>query len=58
MTLRDILVFFLKRTRYSWGYQVGMLGEKLQIFSEQGLGQVQWRRFFNAFNPVIWYKTS
>ncbi|CAN1159580.1 hypothetical protein LINPERHAP2_LOCUS22801 [Linum perenne] len=58
MTLRDILVFFLKRTRYSWGYQVGMLGEKLQIFSEQGLGQVQWRRFSNAFNPVIWYKTS
>ncbi|XP_015576407.2 beta-galactosidase 16 [Ricinus communis] len=45
-------------TNYSWGYQVGLLGEKLQIFTDQGSSQVQWANFSkNALNPLTWYKT-
>ncbi|CAI0556757.1 unnamed protein product [Linum tenue] len=43
--------------KHPWGYQVGMVGEKLQVFTEQGAGQVQWRSFSNGFNPITWYKT-
>ncbi|XP_050227152.1 beta-galactosidase 16-like [Mercurialis annua] len=45
-------------TNYSWGYQVGLIGEKLQIFSEQGSTQIQWANLSNnSHSPLIWYKT-
>ncbi|CAK7344773.1 unnamed protein product [Dovyalis caffra] len=44
-------------TNYPWGYQLGLQGEKLQIYTEQGSSQVQWKKFSNAGNPLTWYKT-
>ncbi|KAF5467938.1 hypothetical protein F2P56_012142 [Juglans regia] len=45
-------------TNYSWGYQVGLLGEKLQIYKEPGARNVQWSRFGNSIHqPLTWYKT-
>ncbi|XP_021300055.1 beta-galactosidase 16-like [Herrania umbratica] len=48
---------FKDLTNYSWGYQVGLLGEKLQIYLEQASSKVQWRPFTSP-NPLAWYKTS
>ncbi|KAJ6877823.1 beta-galactosidase 16 [Populus alba x Populus x berolinensis] len=45
-------------TNYSWGYQIGLQGETLQIYTEQGSSQVQWKKFSNAGNPLTWYKTQ
>ncbi|XP_019181275.1 PREDICTED: beta-galactosidase 16-like isoform X2 [Ipomoea nil] len=39
----------------SWGYQVGLLGENLQIYTEKGSNAVQWREFSSS-QPLIWYK--
>ncbi|XP_021600928.1 beta-galactosidase 16 isoform X1 [Manihot esculenta] len=44
-------------TNYSWGYQVGLLGEKLQLYTEQGSSQIQWGNFSSPQNPLTWYKT-
>ncbi|KAJ9167194.1 hypothetical protein P3X46_021862 [Hevea brasiliensis] len=43
-------------TNYSWGYQAGLLGEKLQIYKEQGSSRIQWAKFSNAQSPLTWYK--
>ncbi|XP_019182356.1 PREDICTED: beta-galactosidase 16-like [Ipomoea nil] len=40
----------------SWGYQVGLLGEKLQIYTTKGSNVVQWKEFSSA-QPLVWYKT-
>ncbi|KAJ6360627.1 hypothetical protein OIU77_004609 [Salix suchowensis] len=45
-------------TNYSWGYQIGLQGETLQIYIEQRSSQVQWKKFSNAGNPLTWYKTQ
>ncbi|KAA8538426.1 hypothetical protein F0562_028028 [Nyssa sinensis] len=44
-------------SNYSWGYQVGLLGEKLQIYTEEGTSKVQWSRFGSSHQPLKWYKT-
>ncbi|XP_057975220.1 beta-galactosidase 16-like [Malania oleifera] len=42
---------------YTWGYQVGLLGEKLQIYTDRGLIKVQWSTFGNSNGqPLTWYK--
>lgn len=38
-----------------WGHQVGLLGEKLQIYSEQGYSTVQWTQPVGN-TPIAWYK--
>ncbi|KAG9145199.1 hypothetical protein Leryth_008984 [Lithospermum erythrorhizon] len=43
----------------SWGYQVGLLGEELQIYDEQGYSQIsQWSNFNSTPQPLTWYKTE
>ncbi|XP_059630706.1 beta-galactosidase 16 isoform X1 [Cornus florida] len=44
-------------TNYSWGYQVGLLGEKLQIYTVDGSSKVQWNKFDSSSIPLTWYKT-
>ncbi|KAJ0026152.1 hypothetical protein Pint_08134 [Pistacia integerrima] len=45
-------------SNYSWGYQVGLLGEKLQIYTDFGSRQVEWRRYGSSTHqPLTWYKT-
>jgi len=38
--------------------QIGLQGETLQIYTEQGSSQVQWKKFSNAGNPLTWYKVT
>ncbi|XAR62826.1 Beta-galactosidase [Bertholletia excelsa] len=45
-------------TNYSWGYQVGLLGEKLQAYTEDGPGKVQWSNYISAAQTLTWYKTQ
>ncbi|XVE95524.1 hypothetical protein REPUB_Repub02eG0104900 [Reevesia pubescens] len=42
---------------YLWGYQVGLSGESLRIFTEHGSDKVQWSRFQDTHNRLTWYKT-
>ncbi|XP_059656330.1 beta-galactosidase 6 isoform X2 [Cornus florida] len=45
-------------TNQEWGYQVGMLGEKLQIYNDQNLSNVAWSKTKISTNqPFTWYKT-
>ncbi|XP_027368337.1 beta-galactosidase 16-like [Abrus precatorius] len=45
-------------THQSWGYQVGLLGEKLQIYTAIGSSKVQWKSLGNSTNPLTWYQTT
>ncbi|KAL2339755.1 hypothetical protein Fmac_007695 [Flemingia macrophylla] len=45
-------------TNQAWGNQVGLLGEKLKIYTAGGSSQVQWERFQSSTKPLTWYKTT
>ncbi|KAL2503608.1 Beta-galactosidase 16 [Abeliophyllum distichum] len=49
---------FHNLTNYSWGYQVGLLGERLQIYTEEGSSDVQWSRLDPSRQPLTWYKAN
>ncbi|XVF63364.1 hypothetical protein PTKIN_Ptkin09bG0081900 [Pterospermum kingtungense] len=49
---------FKDLANYSWGYVVGLLGEKQRIYREQTSSKVQWRKYTSSRNPLTWYKTS
>ncbi|KAL6217090.1 hypothetical protein ACLB2K_010307 [Fragaria x ananassa] len=40
---------------YAWGYQVGLSGENLQIYTDTS--KVQWHRLSSIKHPMTWYKT-
>ncbi|KAL6317789.1 hypothetical protein AAG906_030543 [Vitis piasezkii] len=45
-------------TNNPWGYQVGLLGEKLQIYTDVGSQKVQWSKFGSSTSGLLtWYKT-
>ncbi|XVF39292.1 hypothetical protein PTKIN_Ptkin01aG0023000 [Pterospermum kingtungense] len=43
---------------YPWGYQVGLSGENLRIFTEYRSDKVQWSRFQGTHHRLTWYKTQ
>uniref|UniRef100_M1AJ25 beta-galactosidase n=1 Tax=Solanum tuberosum TaxID=4113 RepID=M1AJ25_SOLTU len=43
-------------TNLSWGYQVGLLGEKLQIYSLEESKSVNWSSLGSS-QPLTWYKS-
>ncbi|TKY60458.1 Beta-galactosidase 16 [Spatholobus suberectus] len=46
-------------TNSTWGYQVGLMGEQLQIYEEQSSSSIQWCQLGNTANQtLIWYKTA
>ncbi|XP_010941318.1 beta-galactosidase 11 [Elaeis guineensis] len=45
----------LDLSQNKWGHEVGMKGEKLGIFTEEGSKKVQWTEAKND-KPVTWYK--
>ncbi|KAG8633151.1 hypothetical protein MANES_18G079900v8 [Manihot esculenta] len=56
--LRTVKVQGKDFTNYEWGYQVGLLGEKLQIYTDNGTNSVQWNQFGSSTHqPLTWYKT-
>ncbi|XP_021829829.1 beta-galactosidase 6 [Prunus avium] len=49
---------FYNFTNYAWGFQVGLFGEKLQIYREENIHTVEWRKANTSLNqPLTWYKT-
>ncbi|KAL5778798.1 hypothetical protein ACOSQ2_009535 [Xanthoceras sorbifolium] len=44
-------------TSFTWGYQIGLIGEKLQIYNKGGSSKVQWSKFSSSREPLSWYKT-
>ncbi|KAJ1405028.1 Glycoside hydrolase, family 35 [Sesbania bispinosa] len=46
-------------TNSTWGYQVGLLGEQLQIYDEPNSSSTQWYQLGNTTNQTLtWYKTE
>ncbi|KAJ6774191.1 BETA-GALACTOSIDASE [Salix purpurea] len=43
-------------TTYKWGYQVGLLGERLQIYMKNRSNIVKWN-MLGTHQPLMWYKT-
>lgn len=39
-----------------WGHQVGLMGEKLHVFTQGGSHRVQWTKAKGAGPPLTWYK--
>ncbi|KAJ8447878.1 hypothetical protein Cgig2_012013 [Carnegiea gigantea] len=45
-------------TNYRWGYQVGLVGERSQIFTDKGAdGEIKWCDLSHNHQPLTWYKT-
>ncbi|OMO50427.1 hypothetical protein CCACVL1_30454 [Corchorus capsularis] len=45
-------------TNHSWGYQVGLLGEKLRVYTDFGSSKIQWSTYGSfKHQPLTWYKT-
>ncbi|GLT47141.1 hypothetical protein SLA2020_208550 [Shorea laevis] len=45
-------------TNHLWGYQVGLLGEKLEIYTDSGSNKVQWNAYGSSTHKKLtWYKT-
>ncbi|XP_023734592.1 beta-galactosidase 6 [Lactuca sativa] len=40
-----------------WGYQVGLLGEKLSVYTEVGSSHVSWSEYSSP-STLTWYKTT
>ncbi|XP_027341289.1 beta-galactosidase 6-like [Abrus precatorius] len=46
-------------TNSTWGYQVGLLGEQLQIYEEESSSSIQWFQLGNTTDQkLIWYKRT
>ncbi|KAJ9551096.1 hypothetical protein OSB04_015141 [Centaurea solstitialis] len=54
--LREVLIQNVDITSYSWGYQVGLLGEKLSVYDERSI-KVSWSRYSSP-RALTWYKVS
>ncbi|MFS7983632.1 putative beta-galactosidase [Helianthus anomalus] len=55
--LRDVLIQELNFTNSPWGYQVGLLGETLAIYTDEGSSKVSWSQYQNP-STITWYKTT
>ncbi|KAK2659455.1 hypothetical protein Ddye_005988 [Dipteronia dyeriana] len=45
-------------TNYNWGYQVGLIGEMLQIYTNPGSNKVEWSKFRSpSHQRLTWYKS-
>ncbi|XP_074325969.1 beta-galactosidase 13-like [Apium graveolens] len=47
----------LDLTETNWGHEVGISGEKLPLYLEEGAGKVQWSPDTGLGTSVTWYKT-
>ncbi|MED6196943.1 Beta-galactosidase 16 [Stylosanthes scabra] len=56
--LRSVKVQGRDFTNQAWGYQVGLQGEKLQIYTDIGSSKVQWGSFQSSVKPLTWYQTT
>ncbi|KAI3447940.1 hypothetical protein Pfo_004605 [Paulownia fortunei] len=56
VTLEGLMSGTIDITENYWGQQVGVNGEKLQLYTEEGSNKVQWVPFNGTLGPVTWYK--
>ncbi|OIW02452.1 hypothetical protein TanjilG_05045 [Lupinus angustifolius] len=56
--LRRVKVNGTNLTDQSWGYQVGLLGEILQIYTDIGSKKVQWKSLGSSPKPLTWYQAT
>ncbi|XP_010269108.1 PREDICTED: beta-galactosidase 16-like [Nelumbo nucifera] len=45
-------------SKYQWGYQVGLVGEKFRAYNEESSSEVQWNNLGTYKPPLTWYKTT
>ncbi|XP_057795715.1 beta-galactosidase 16 [Salvia miltiorrhiza] len=45
-------------SNYSWGYQVGLLGENQHLYTIEGSIKVKWHKFTSSPRPLRWYKSK
>ncbi|CAN8234206.1 unnamed protein product [Cochlearia groenlandica] len=44
---------------YTWGYQVGLHGEQVHVYTDNGASKVQWKQYRESTSqPLTWYKAS
>ncbi|PKA66373.1 Beta-galactosidase 13 [Apostasia shenzhenica] len=54
VTIQGLNTGTLALTLNEWGHQAGLLGEKLQIYNQEGTSRVQWTKPASNI-PVAWY---
>ncbi|KAG6388654.1 hypothetical protein SASPL_150086 [Salvia splendens] len=54
--LRNVSIGDKDLTFSSWGYQVGLVGEKLQLYTEEGSSKAEWSKFNRYSQQLKWYK--
>ncbi|KAI3767610.1 hypothetical protein L2E82_17866 [Cichorium intybus] len=54
--LQEVLIQEQNFTSYLWGYQVGLLGEKLSVYTNEGSRYVTWSQYSSP-RTLTWYKT-
>ncbi|GER42336.1 beta-galactosidase [Striga asiatica] len=57
ITLEGLMSGTLDITRNYWGQEVGVAGEKMQLFTEEGSKKVKWVDANATPSPITWYKT-
>ncbi|KAI8025515.1 Beta-galactosidase 13 [Camellia lanceoleosa] len=59
VTIQGLNAGTLDVTNNYWGHEVGIKGEKLQVYTEEGLSKVKWSQAKESGigPPVTWYKT-
>lgn len=57
VTIQGLNTGTLDITLNNWGHQVGIAGENLQLFTEEGSTNVQWSPAPETGAPLTWYKT-
>ncbi|KAK4477230.1 hypothetical protein RD792_016444 [Penstemon davidsonii] len=57
VTIQGLMAGTLDITNNHWGQQVGVSGENMQIYTEEGLKKVKWVPYNGTPGPVTWYKT-
>ncbi|KAL0422907.1 UNVERIFIED_CONTAM: Beta-galactosidase 13 [Sesamum latifolium] len=57
ITIQGLMAGTLDITRNYWGQQVGVAGEKMQLYTEEGSKKAQWTELNGTPTPVTWYKT-
>ncbi|XP_075648009.1 beta-galactosidase 16-like [Castanea sativa] len=56
--LRRVRVHGKDFSNHRWGYQVGLLGERQQIYTDHGSSKIQWSRYGSSRHQrLTWYKT-
>ena len=57
ITLQGLMAGNLDITLNGWSHQVGVNGEKMQLFTEEGSKNIKWAPLDKNLGPLTWYKT-